>query len=548
MSGSIGGVAAGGQLRLLRWALAALSLVLVLQAGVAALAVRLGVPTRLAEFSLSGAQVQWSLIGVSLLFALGALAGLALLVWPRLARTLGQAAHQQEALVRMFDAQPSGVFVLDSAACVGERISGAVATLLGRPLSHGEDFRQVLGQWLAPEDQETATLFIRLLLAGRTREKLMRDLNPLREVAINGPRGLRYLCFDFRRFREGEALQLLVEVRDVTEAVSLSRALAASQNRADEQWELMLRLVQVQPEALLGFIDEAAVGLVEVNDRLKSASGRIGEYRALVNHMFRTAHQLKSSATALGLEFIAKDASAFEDQLDTLRGEDRYGGEALAALAATIQQLFEHLAWLRRVAKRFVAQPAVPATPAQSDFQSLILELVRRVAEDQSKHVSPKLNLDAMDQLAPAQAGAVRVITAQLVRNAIAHGIEGPGERAQSGKAGAGQVLVELDVNEPGRRVLRVVDDGRGLCPQRLRTALRESGLRSEAELAELSDQQVIMDIFKRGFTTAEEVSLHAGRGVGLDVVSEAVRRIGGRVRLRSEPGRYTEFRVEFAA
>lgn len=479
---------------------------------------------------------------------------LAGLIWlgvgmvPRLRRgqEAGQLALEQWA--RLFDTLEQGVFVLDAGCCVGTRVSAGVARLLGEPLSPGEHFRERLARWLPAEEQETANLYLRLLLGGRTREKLMRDLNPLREVAVQTPQGLRYLGFEFRRVREGEALHLLGTISDVTETANLRRALDSARHRADEQWALMLRLVQVQPAALMAFIDETAVGLVDIHDRLKSASGRIGEYRALANHMFRAMHQLKSSATALGLDFVAGEAAAVEDLLDRLRGEDRYRGDDLAAVSGAIQQLFEHLDWLRRVARRHAGQPAEAGAAAQVDFPASMAELARRVAQDLSRQVQPRLRLAALETLPREAAAPLRVIVAQLVRNAIAHGIEGPAEREGAGKPGAGQLLVELQAGESGRHVLRVVDDGRGLCPQRLRTILRDSGRRSEQELAGLSDQQVIMEIFKRGFTTAEEVSQHAGRGVGLDLVSEAVRRIGGRVRLRSEPGRYTEFRVEFAA
>lgn len=502
------------------------------------------------KLGLSLQELNWGFHAAGFLLTLGLLAVLVWGFFPRLRRADAQRQASLEGLERMLGSVDKGLFVLDAACCVDARMSASLPGLLGRPMVSGEDFRQVLAGWLDDDAQDTAILFIRLLLGGRTREKLMRDLNPLNAVPVKGPSGVRYLGFDFRRMREGEALHLMVVVSDVTESVRMQQALEAARHRADEQWALMLRLVQVQPASLTAFIDETAVGLIDINDRLKSASGRIGEYRALGNNMFRVAHQLKSGAVALGLDFVAAEASAFEDLLDRLRGEDRYGGEDLAAVSSAIQKLFEHLDWLRRVAKRYVDQPqaAAPAPRPQADFQATMRDLASRVAEDTCKLVQTRLKLDALDALPQNAAGVLRVITAQLVRNAIAHGIEGPSERQQAGKSDAGQVLVELNQSSPEQYVLRVVDDGRGLCPQRLRQALLDAGRRSEAEIEVMSDQQVVMEIFVRGFTTAEEVSLHAGRGVGLDLVSEAVRRINGKVRLRSEPGRYTEFRVEFAA
>jgi two-component system chemotaxis sensor kinase CheA len=126
-----------------------------------------------------------------------------------------------------------------------------------------------------------------------------------------------------------------------------------------------------------------------------------------------------------------------------------------------------------------------------------------------------------------------------LVRNAVDHGIEAPAERTAAGKAEEG--LIRLHAMQVGSEVvIAISDDGRGIDLQRVRTA---AGRRS-IDTAGMSDAEVLDLIFKPGFSTAKRVSDVSGRGVGLDVVRSALESIRGRVEVRTEPGRGTEFRL----
>ena len=96
--------------------------------------------------------------------------------------------------------------------------------------------------------------------------------------------------------------------------------------------------------------------------------------------------------------------------------------------------------------------------------------------------------------------------------------------------------------------MLVVRDDGAGLSAPRVKRKLLELGWYTAQQLESFDDRQVVAHIFQPGFSTASGVSLHAGRGVGLDLVQANVQKLGGRLTLASTPGEFTEFRVRFAA
>lgn len=128
-----------------------------------------------------------------------------------------------------------------------------------------------------------------------------------------------------------------------------------------------------------------------------------------------------------------------------------------------------------------------------------------------------------------------------LLRNAVAHGIETPEERAAAGKPARGRISLEAVAAEGGVRLL-ISDDGRGVDTQLVAQAARERGLLSQA--TELSSDEALRLIFTPGFSTAARVSNVSGRGVGLDVVARSVEQLGGQIRVSSRPGAGTTFEL----
>ena len=159
--------------------------------------------------------------------------------------------------------------------------------------------------------------------------------------------------------------------------------------------------------------------------------------------------------------------------------------------------------------------------------------------------MEPVVRMGSQDDLEPQVRDLVREIAVQLARNAVAHGIESPATRAASAKEAKGRVDVQLLRNETDW-TLSVRDDGRGLSAATVRARLIELGWYTATQLESFDDKQVIAHIFKPGFSTAESLSVHAGRGIGLDVVQANVQRLGARMMLSSTPGQFTEFRIRF--
>jgi two-component system chemotaxis sensor kinase CheA len=128
-----------------------------------------------------------------------------------------------------------------------------------------------------------------------------------------------------------------------------------------------------------------------------------------------------------------------------------------------------------------------------------------------------------------------------LVRNAVDHGLETSEARLAQGKPETG--LLNLRAwRQGGELVVELEDDGRGLDRERILKRARQGGL--VAQGAALDDGQVFQLIFAPGFSTAVDVTNISGRGVGMDVVRQAVESARGEIRIASEPGCGSRFRL----
>ena len=129
-----------------------------------------------------------------------------------------------------------------------------------------------------------------------------------------------------------------------------------------------------------------------------------------------------------------------------------------------------------------------------------------------------------------------------IVRNAVSHGIESPGERHAAGKAPA--ATLKLGASASGETVvIEIADDGRGIDAERVAARAKQAGLPLPAGPL---DNATLLDLISApGFSTREESDRVSGRGFGMNVVREALQELGGSIELHTTPGQGTRFTIE---
>lgn len=169
--------------------------------------------------------------------------------------------------------------------------------------------------------------------------------------------------------------------------------------------------------------------------------------------------------------------------------------------------------------------------------------IVRDLALETGKKIELKM-VGAETELDRQVLEMIKDPLTHMVRNSADHGLEGPDERTAAGKGEVGSVVLSA-YHEGGHIIIEIVDDGRGLNTDRIVQKILDNGLATQAELEDMTDQQIHMHIFKAGFSTAEKVTSVSGRGVGMDVVRTNIEKIGGTVELKSKEGKGSTFTIK---
>ena len=169
--------------------------------------------------------------------------------------------------------------------------------------------------------------------------------------------------------------------------------------------------------------------------------------------------------------------------------------------------------------------------------------IVRDLALEQDKQI--ELEMQGADTELDRQVlELIKDPLTHMVRNSADHGLEMPAERVEAGKPEKGLIKLKA-FHQGGHIIIEISDDGRGLNMERIRVKCLENGLATEAELENMTDQQIQQFIMAPGFSTAEKVTSISGRGVGMDVVRTNVEKIGGTIELKSVAGKGSTFTIK---
>ncbi|KQZ86485.1 MULTISPECIES: Hpt domain-containing protein [unclassified Pseudomonas] len=128
-----------------------------------------------------------------------------------------------------------------------------------------------------------------------------------------------------------------------------------------------------------------------------------------------------------------------------------------------------------------------------------------------------------------------------MLRNAVDHGLEPAEVRIAAGKPAQGRITLDL-LREGGDIIFDIRDDGAGVPLDAVRRKAIKRGLLDQD--SDISDRDVLQFILQPGFSTAEKITQISGRGVGMDVVHEEVRQLGGTMSIDSVPGQGVHFRI----
>ena len=442
-----------------------------------------------------------------------------------------------------------GLFLLNSSFEIGNQYSRELETTFEQEHLEKVRFLDLISEHISGHIIETINDYLDVAFNSDTHETVLDDLNPLSDIRMNfGGKRNKYLNFKFRKIDTGSGKtdHMIVTVNDITEAKLLEERLKASEEQSERQMNWLLSLLQVDPKLLQEF-------LVEVQNELNSVREILGRLKdsenmqELLKQIYRSIHMIKGNASMLTLNFFTDQAHALEDDIVALQQQDAPGTEDLQLLQTGVEQIQESINTASGLLDR-ISQIHSQMRLKRSHENKMMLQsfknLVAQIGKDSCKQIELNVKKFSLNDIPYEKQLIVKDVMVQLLRNAVAHGIESPEDRKASGKKASGSIEIS-SFKSKNKFGFAVRDDGRGLQIDKIRERAIQIGQWSADEIATWSENRMIDTIFVSGISTSEKADTLSGRGVGLDLVRDKLKEAGGSINIKFEPAKYCEFIVE---
>lgn len=444
----------------------------------------------------------------------------------------------------IFHAIHEGLFLLTQRGddfFIGSKYSGIVNKMLKADNLGDKELIPLLKERYPSLDEYGAEKYLALLYNDSLDEKMLAELNPLKQLE-----GDRILSFSFYRVTQAGSKKIesvMCSIEDKTEEVKLGRELSAREESDAQQTALLLQILHTNPKLLADFLETAGGYESEIHTLFSNASEVNSE---LLDLAFRKVHTIKGDARALGLEIVGTRAHTVEEKIVELKKQENVTGADLLPLVIDLGALKQTFETLRELTTLIRAHRGKETVTSHTPVKDTLYNLARQLKTTSGKDVQLDTALFDEDRLPMRLSRLVQEILIQMIRNSFVHGIEEVTERLRAGKKAT--ATISLQLKEAGGAVaIRYADDGAGLDAEKLRKKAIADDIATADEVAAWDDKRVYTLIFRRGLSTAESVSGDAGRGIGMDIIQENVRQLGGRIKMRTKPGKGVEFIFEFA-
>jgi chemosensory pili system protein ChpA (sensor histidine kinase/response regulator) len=350
---------------------------------------------------------------------------------------------------------------------------------------------------------------------------------------------------------------LFVELEEKMDRLSLDLERMAAAPRAEPPLPSPASMLRINADTLDQLINESgevSIARSRIEGELRSVKESIGDLSDSIARLrsqlreveIQADSQMQSRLSVLEERDREFDPLEFDrytrlQELTRLMAESLYDATSiqqmlLKSLGETDAALTHQSRVSRDVQQELMRMRAVPF--------SILEERLYRIVRQTTRELDKQAELEIQGSQVELDRSVLERFGAPLehmLRNALAHGLESPAERAAAGKPESGRIALALR-QEANEIVLTVSDDGAGIDLERLRRKAEERGLLPAGAALDVAEATQL--IFASGLSTADAVTELAGRGIGMDVVKNEVTALGGRIEVASERGRGTTFTI----
>jgi len=376
-------------------------------------------------------------------------------------------------------------------------------------------------------------------LLDRARNNELRVTPPLIDVILDGADALKALILRLKDEIEGQPpVPLKIDLAALVQRIKVVE-------RGEEGMSSKKKLGEI-------LVSDGLVAQNDIDDALRTAQNpppkKLGE--VLIEEGKVTTKQVsqalrKQTEQSAESSTLRVDTRKLDDLIDMV-------GE-MVITQSMIQQDLSRQVNVDKSLMRDMAQFSRITSSLQRTSMSLRMipikqtfQRMSRLIRDLAKNAGKIVNVEMVGEETEIDRNMVDEIynpLVHMVRNAVDHGLETPEDRIKSGKPEKGLISLRA-YHRGGNIVIEISDDGRGLNKQKILDKALKKGMVTNTD--DLSDQDIYRMILLPGLSTAEKVTDVSGRGVGMDVVKQAVEKLRGKMDIESEQGKGTTFITRF--
>ena len=439
----------------------------------------------------------------------------------------GELAQERDIIQTMKDNIQQGIFLMDSDHKILPQYSKPLITILSYYDSEltGKNFLDILSASLDAKQLQTMKGYFAMILSKAKSQKVLESANPISELEYKVDNRYKNLTTKFQLIEQKEAQPVILGIiQDVTREKEFERELQIQREAQELELKNMFDVIQIDPLVFHDFIEDTEANFNYINSILQNST--LTTKQVLIK-FFQNIHAIKANALILGLETFGKKLHSLEDEIKAVSSQDNIEVESVLDLALKLEIIMQEKDNYTKIIRKIEAYKTT--NQVDTILINSLTKAVEKISSETQKRVEIKAGQVDRAILESKLRKPIKDILFQCLRNSIYHGVESVEERVQKNKK-AQSLLVFSIKNIDGNAEVTFSDDGRGLDWDKIKK--RYLSLHPEAKT--INKNVLLSAIFSPEFSTSEETSMVAGRGVGLSLVKDLVKENGGTIKVDS--------------
>ncbi|GHV21672.1 hypothetical protein FACS189494_07380 [Spirochaetia bacterium] len=449
--------------------------------------------------------------------------------------------RERDEISAMKDNLRNGIFLMDKNYIIQDNYSPRLEAILGYNNLAGEMFTNFLTSSITSKESEILIDYFDMVREKKFDSDMLEDINPIRKFQYINPNNNESCTLQTSFISIEQEDFIMGNILDITEETALQNNLKKEEEKSHGEMRSLFEVIQIESTVFNDFIEDTEYEFEKINSQLKDKSVSAIE---TLNGIFQSVHAIKANAIILDLKTFSTKAHEIETTIKELRGKGEVTFNDMLSLTINIESLMKDKdKFVETVAKI----KSFNNTQSKKNNTDVLIDSLNRACErtssDMGKTVTLVIKEIEQTALDRCPRRAVKEALLQLLRNSVVHGIETPEKRAETGKNPKGTITLSIK-KENNLIHIRLQDDGTGFNFEKIKKRAIEMHIIQKEEASKIEHSKLLQAIFAPGFSTAEKESMHAGRGIGLNLVRDRIKEIGGAIKIQTEQGKGTAFNI----